>query len=58
MFKIDVCRVVFKGILWKIPWTKDPGRLQSMGVTKSRTRLGTHTHADTRTLEMKTFLLF
>ena len=23
---------------WRIPWTKKPGRLQSMGVTKSRKR--------------------
>ena len=26
-------------IAWKIPWTEEPGRLQSMGVAKSRTRL-------------------
>ena len=24
-------------IAWKIPWMEEPGRLQSMGVTKSRT---------------------
>ena len=24
---------------WKIPWAKEPGRLQSMGVTKSQTQL-------------------
>ena len=24
---------------WEIPWTEEPGGLQSMGVTKSRTRL-------------------
>ena len=24
---------------WKIPWMEDPGRLQSMGVAKSWTRL-------------------
>ena len=24
-------------IAWKIPWTEEPGRLQSMGVAKSRT---------------------
>ena len=23
-------------LAWKIPWTEDPGRLQSMGVAKSR----------------------
>ena len=26
-------------LAWKIPWTEEPGRLQSMGVTASRTRL-------------------
>ena len=26
-------------LAWKIPWTEETGRLQSMGVTKSRTRL-------------------
>ena len=30
-------------LAWKIPWTEDPGGLQSMGVTKSWTRLSTHT---------------
>ena len=24
---------------WKIPWTEEPGRLQSRGVAKSRTQL-------------------
>ena len=24
---------------WRIPWTEEPGRLQSLGVTKSWTRL-------------------
>ena len=24
-------------LAWKIPWTEEPGRLQSMGVTKSQT---------------------
>ena len=24
---------------WKIPWTEEPGRLQSMGLQKSQTRL-------------------
>ena len=28
---------------WKIPWTEKPDRLQSMGVTKSRTRLSDFT---------------
>jgi len=27
-------------LAWKIPWTEEPGGLQSMGVTKSRAQLG------------------
>ena len=30
-------------LAWKIPWTEEPGRLQS-GVTKSRTQLSDFTH--------------
>ena len=33
-------------LAWRIPWTEEPGGLQSMRVTTSRTRLkrlGTHT---------------
>ena len=26
-------------LVWKIPWTEEPGVPQSMGVTKSRTQL-------------------
>ena len=26
-------------LAWKIPWTEEPGGLQSMGVAKSRTQL-------------------
>ena len=26
-------------LAWKIPWAEEPGRLQSMGVTKSQTRM-------------------
>ena len=26
-------------LAWKIPWMEEPGRLQSMGVAKSRARL-------------------
>ena len=26
-------------LAWRIPWTEEPGRLQSTGVAKSRTRL-------------------
>ena len=29
-------------LAWEIPWTEEPGRLQSMGVTKSRTQLNEH----------------
>ena len=32
-------------LAWKIPWTEEPGGLQSMGVTKSQTRLSTHARA-------------
>ena len=24
-------------LAWEIPWTEEPGRLQSMGITKSQT---------------------
>ena len=30
-------------LAWRIPWTEEPGRLQSMGVTKSQTRLSDFT---------------
>ena len=30
-------------LTWKIPWTEEHRRLQSMGVTKSRTRLSDFT---------------
>ena len=33
-------------LAWKIPRTEEPGRLQSIGVTKSRTRLSTSIHND------------
>ena len=26
-------------VAWRIPWTEKPGGLQSMGITKSQTRL-------------------
>ena len=31
-------------LAWKIPWTEEPGRLQSLGVAKSRTQLSEYTH--------------
>ena len=30
----------FSVLTWRIPWTEEPGGLQSMGVTNSWTRLG------------------
>ena len=30
-------------LAWKIPWTEEPGKLQSMGVTKSQTQLNNFT---------------
>ena len=36
---------------WKIPWTEDPGGLQSMGVKKSWTRLSTHTNVLTKIIK-------
>ena len=30
-------------LAWKIPWVEKPGRLQSVGVTKSWTQLSMHT---------------
>ena len=30
-------------LAWKIPWVEEPGRLQSMGVTNSQTRLSDFT---------------
>ena len=26
-------------LAWEVPWTEDPGRLESMGVTTSQTQL-------------------
>ena len=33
----------FSPLAWKIPWMEEPGRLQSMGSAKSRTRLSEFT---------------
>ena len=39
------------GILaWEIPWTEEPGGLQSMGVTKSQTQLSNWTTTEKKTL--------
>ena len=34
-------------LAWRIPWTEEPGGLQSMEVTKSRTLLSARTHTHT-----------
>ena len=31
-------------LAWKIPWTEEPGRIQSRGFTKSQTQLSAHRH--------------
>ena len=36
-------------LAWRIPWSEDPGRLQSMGSQNSWTLLSTHTHTHTHT---------
>ena len=44
-------------VAWKIPWMEDPGRLQSLGVAKSPTRLSDFTftfHFDALEKEMAT----
>ena len=34
-------------LAWRIPWTEEPGGLQSIGVAKSQAWLSTHAHTDT-----------
>ena len=36
-------------LAWGIPWTEEPGGLQSMEVPKSQTQLSIHTHTHTHT---------
>ena len=43
----------FNILAWRIPWTEEPGRLQSMGVTKSQTGLSDFTHIQSHTLKKK-----
>ena len=41
---------------WEIPWTEEPGRLQSMGSQKSRTQLSdqtSHQHIKEKNLKKK-----
>ena len=43
-------------LAWRIPWTEEPGGLQSMWVTKSQTQLkqlSTHTHTHTHTMNLR-----
>ena len=37
-------------LAWRIPWTEEPGGLQSMGLTKSQTLLSVRTHTHMRIL--------
>ena len=39
-------------LAWRIPWTEEPGRLQSMGVTKSRTQLSDFQKEKEKELEL------
>ena len=43
-------------LAWKIPWTEEPGRLQSLGsrVTKSQTQLNDFTFTSNNVLSVKT----
>ena len=53
-------------LAWRIPWTEEPGRLQSMGLkeldmtewvcVRAHTRTHTHTHRVTLQYQNKTFL--
>ena len=45
-------------LAWKIPWTEKPGSLQSMGLTKSRTRLSDFTHSLTCEREALVAVMF
>ena len=40
---LEKCMATYSSILaWRIPWTEEPGGLQSMGSQKSQTRLSSH----------------
>ena len=41
-------------LAWRILWTKEPGRLQSMGLSKSQTQLSDQTTATSLKLKPKT----
>ena len=44
-------------LAWRIPWTEEPGRLQSMGVEKSQTRLSDLTFTFTKYTSLFGFTL-
>ena len=50
----------FSNLAWRIPWTEEPGRLQSMGSQRIRhnwmTNAHTHTHTHTHTHNWFTML--
>ena len=43
-------------LVWKIPWMEEPGRLQSMGSTKSQTQLSDFTLPFARRMSYSIFL--
>ena len=43
-------------LAWGIPWTQEPGRLQSMGVTKSWTRLSDYVLMRAHAITLKTLV--
>ena len=42
-------------VAWRIPWTEEPGRLQSMGLQRVKPDWATHTH--TRNIKTKNYYL-
>ena len=43
-------------LAWGIPWTQEPGRLQSMGVTKSQTQLSDYVFMHAHAITLKTLV--
>ena len=43
-------------LAWRMPWTEEPGGLQSLGVTKSTEHTYTHAHTHIRNENIFTFL--
>ena len=40
-------------LVWEIPWTEEPGGLQSMGLQKSQTRPSTENTENIRNMQVK-----